>query len=97
MDSGFRPLGKLALITYTIPIVPVMSIPYETGPMVMVSAEVLLGIILPMVVVVTILPMAIVEASPLMTMPAILFIIWGDHCGDCALMGSVALVGPQGL
>ena len=45
--------------------------------MVMVNAAVLLGIILPIVVPVTMLPMAIVEAHLFMTMPAIPFIIGG--------------------
>ena len=77
MNSGVRSLGRFALIAYTIPFVLMMTIPFETGPMVMINAAVLLDIILPMVVAATMLPMAIVKASLLVTMPAIPFIIWG--------------------
>ena len=54
-----------------------MSILFETGPMVMIDAGVLLGIILPMVVAATMLPMVIVEAHLFVTMPAIPFIHGG--------------------
>ena len=74
MNPGVRSFGKFTLITYTIPTVLMMSILFETGLMAMVDAAVLLGIILPMVVAFTMLPMAIVEAHPLMTMPAIPFV-----------------------
>ena len=73
MNSGVRSLGIFVLVTYTIPIVLMMSILCETGPMVMVNAMVLPGVILPMVVAVTILPVAIVEAHWLMGMPSIPF------------------------
>ena len=78
MYPGVRSLAILILVSYTVPIVSMMSsIPHETGPMAMVDAAALLSIILPMVVAFTILPMAIVEAHPLKIMPVIPFIIRG--------------------
>ena len=65
--------------------------------MTMVNAAVLLGIILPMVVTVTVMPVAIVKACLLMTMPSIPFVVSGSHCEDYALMGSVALTVQQHL
>ena len=57
-----------------------MSIMFKISPMVVVIAVVFLGIILSMLIAITMLPMAIVKAYPLMTMPAIPFIIscWGQ-------------------
>ena len=75
MNSGVRSLGKFTLITYIIPTVPVMSISFKIGLMAVVVAAVLLGNILSMVIAITMMPMAIVKAHPLMTMLAIPFII----------------------
>ena len=78
VNPGVRSLAMLNLVAYTVPIVSMMcSIPCETGPVVMVDVAVLLGIFLHMVVALTILPMSIVEAHLLMTMPAIPVIIRG--------------------
>ena len=73
-----RSLGIFSLVVYTVPIVLMMSsIPCETGSMAMFDVVVLLGIILPMVVALTILPMDVVEAHTLMSIPVIPFIIKG--------------------
>ena len=75
MNSGVRSFGKFILITYTIPTVLVMSILFKIGPMLVVSAAVPLGIILSMVIAITMLPMAIGKAHPLMTMLTSSFVI----------------------
>ena len=54
-----------------------MPILFKIGPMAVVVTAVLLGIILSMVIAFTMLPMAIVKACLLMTMPSIPFIIGG--------------------
>ena len=75
MNPSVRSFGKLTLVTYTIPTVPVMSMSFKIGLMFLVIAAVLLGIILSMVIAITMLPIATVKAHLLMTMPSVPFII----------------------
>ena len=74
-----------------------MSMSFKIGLMSLVIAVVLLGIILSMVIAITMLPVAIVKALLLMTMPSIPFIIGGTTVSTNILMGSVALISQQGL
>ena len=75
MNSGVSSLGKFILMTYTVPVVPVMSVLFEVSLMLVVIAVVRKGIILSIAIAITMLPMAIGKAHSLVTMLAIPFVI----------------------
>ena len=87
MNPDLTSFGKFTFVTYTIPTVLMMFKSFKIGPMLLVIAAVLLGIILPMRIAVTMLPVTIVEACLLMTMPFIPFLIGGTSVRAMSWLG----------